>query len=181
MKKTINSGDNNISYELTYKNVKNINLRIGSDGIVKVSANPFVPVGVIERFILSKQDFIIDTLNKLNNRPIPTQYYTQSQIKSVILDICKSVYPYYENRGVKFPEIKFRPMTSCWGNCRSVKGILTFNTNLMYAPLECIEYVVFHEFTHFLQSNHSKKFYEELSVVCPDWKDKRKMLKEIRI
>ena len=61
------------------------------------------------------------------------------------------------------------------------QGKITFNTNLMYAPPECIEYVVLHEFCHFLQANHSKLFYAELAKVCPDWKEMRKMLKNINI
>ena len=62
-----------------------------------------------------------------------------------------------------------------------MEGILKFNTNLMYAPRECIEYVVFHEFTHFIEANHSARFYSELEKVCPEWKERRKILKNIRI
>ena len=72
-------------------------------------------------------------------------------------------------------------MVSRWGSCNPTKGILTFNINLMYAPFECIEYVVLHEFTHFLQPNHSAKFYYELEKVFPNWRDCRKKLKEINI
>ena len=74
-----------------------------------------------------------------------------------------------------------RKMVSQWGNCNSQKGILTFNINLMYAPPECVKYVAVHEFTHFLQPNHSDKFYKELSKVCPEWKNFRQKLKNIRI
>ena len=95
--------------------------------------------------------------------------------------MCREVYPYYEKKGVKYPQIKFRKMKSRWGSCHPTKGILTFNTNLIYAPIECVEYVVLHEFTHFLQANHSPKFYEELEQVCPDYKECRRMLKEIYI
>ena len=72
-------------------------------------------------------------------------------------------------------------MVSQWGNCRAEKGILTFNTNLVYAPYECIDYVVLHEFTHFLQQNHSAQFYRELEKVCPDWKALKTRLKEINL
>ncbi len=109
------------------------------------------------------------------------QYVTEEVICDVISEICKKVYPYFQKRGVAYPEIKFRSMVSRWGSCHPTKGILTFNTNLMYAPPACIEYVVLHEFTHFFQANHSNEFYEELAKVCPDWKEHRKRLKEISI
>ena len=44
------------------------------------------------------------------------------------------------------------------------------------APMACIEYVVVHEFTHFLQPNHSRKFYEQLSMFLPDWQERKQLL-----
>ena len=172
-----------ISYNLTYKKVRNINLRIKPDGSVHVSANKHVPQRVIDEFIISKADFILKALNSYENRSEQhqKQYFTEDEIRDVILKLCEKSYPYYGKFGIKYPQIKFRKMVSRWGSCHPTKGILTFNTNLMYAPYECIEYVVWHEFTHFLQANHSNKFYEELSKVCPDWKVWRKKLKEINI
>ena len=69
-------------------------------------------------------------------------------------------------------------MISQWGNCRSEKGVLTFNTNLMYAPLECIEYVVLHELTHLKVQNHNKLFEALLTKYMPQWRARRKELNE---
>ena len=172
-----------IQYDLQYKKVKNINLRIKPDGRINVSANKRVPQEVINEFIVSKADFILRALEKYRNIPAvkQKQYYSEDEVKELILMLCNKVYPYYEERGIKYPEIKFRKMVSRWGSCHSQKGILTFNTNLMYAPMECIEYVVWHEFTHFLQPNHSSKFYDELAKVYPNWNECRKKLKDINI
>ena len=111
----------------------------------------------------------------------PERHFSEEEVCMIISDLCNKAYPYFEKFGVKYPVIKFRKMVSRWGSCHPGKGILTFNTNLMYAPYECVEYVVLHEFTHFLVPNHSDKFYEELSKVCPEWKEYRKKLKEIII
>ncbi|MCH5211331.1 MAG: M48 family metallopeptidase [Oscillospiraceae bacterium] len=172
-----------IQYDLQYKKVKNINLRIKSDGTVHVSANKRVSQKVIESFVLSKAFFIQKALEEYEKRSSQPQkqYFAGDEICNLITGLCEKVYPYFEKRGVKYPQIKFRRMISRWGSCQPIKGILTFNTNLMYAPKECIEYVVAHEFTHFLQANHSSKFYEELAVVCPDWKVHKERLKEIYI
>ena len=170
-----------VKYSMQYKDVKNINLRIKPDGSIHVSANRLIPQRVIDEFILSRSDFILNALEKYKNITPPKQYFSDDEIPAVILGFCEKAYPYFEARGVKYPEIKFRAMVSRWGSCHTQKNVLTFNTNLMYAPAECIEYVVLHEFTHFLQANHSSRFYEELSKVCPDWKILRKRLKEIKI
>ena len=182
MLKSVNTSDGRkIVYDLQIKKVKNVNMRIKPDGMVYVSANKRVPLKVIEDFIVSKADFVFGALEKFSTKSEPEQYFTQVQIKDFILQFCKLVYPYYEALGIKYPVIKFRKMTSRWGSCNSTKGILTFNTQLMYAPTECVEYVVWHEFTHFLQPNHSKYFYMELEKVCPRWKMLRKELKGISV
>ena len=183
MNREIILGDRTIKYDLQYKKVKNINLRIKPDGSINVSANKKVPQKVLDDFIISKAEFILRALEKYKNMPVKEQkqYYTEDELKELILALCNNVYPYYEKQGIKHPEIKFRKMVSRWGSCHFQKGILTFNTNLMYAPTECIEYVVWHEFTHFLQPNHSSKFYDELAKVYPNWKECRKKLKEISI
>ncbi len=183
MIKEITLNNIKIQYDLQYKSVKNINLRIKSDGTVHISANRRVPIAVIEDFVLSRADFILNALEKYRNREIvpQRQYFAEEEIRGVIFELCRRIYPYFEERGVRFPQVKFRKMVSRWGSCHSVKGILTFNLNLMYAPIECVEYVVLHEFTHFLQANHSKLFYAELEKVCPDWKVRRKKLKEITL
>ena len=170
-----------IEYSFVRKNVKNINLRIKSDGSITVSANIFIPAGAVEAFVASKADFILGALQKQRDKKYqpPTEYCTEQEIVSLTEEICRKVYPYFEKRGVSFPVIKFRNMVSRWGSCHASKGIVTFNTKLRFVPKDLVEYVVLHEFTHFLQPNHSSKFYQELSKTCPDWKEKRKLLKNI--
>ncbi len=176
-------GDMEFSYELLYKRVKNINLHIKSDGTVWVSANRRHDISQIDSFVLSKAAWLKKHLKRIEaNQAIPAATaYSEGELQNLVIRLCEAVYPYYEKLGIKKPQIKFRKMTSQWGNCRPKQGILTFNKNLRYAPYECIGYVVWHEWTHFLVSNHSQKFYDELSKVCPDWKQHRKRLKEIQI
>lgn len=171
----------NITYHLERKKVKNINLRIKADGSVHVSAPKSVAQSVIDSFVASRAAFVLRAQAKTAARPAPTQYFAESEIREIVLGVCRKVYPYYERLGIAFPQIRFRKMVSQWGNCRAKTGILTFNTALMYVPLACIEYVVLHEFTHFLQQNHSKEFYAELEKVCPNWKALRQTLKGISV
>lgn len=183
MNRVIEVNNTKIQYDLQYKKVKNINLRIKADGSACVSANRKVSQSVIDEFVISKADFIIRAITKLQEKSnLPRiQYHTETEVKELITQLCEKVYPYYTAKGIKYPQIKFRKMVSQWGNCYPQKGILTFNTNLMYAPTVCIEYVVYHELTHFLVANHSAKFYEELEKVCPNWKMCRAKLKEVHI
>lgn len=172
-----------IRYTFEYKNVKNINLRIRADGSIYVSANRNVTQASVEKFMLSKSSVILKALDSIKQYSgiSVVQYYSESELRLLIATLCERIFLYFSKYGISFPEIRFKSMISQWGNCRAAAGILTFNLNLKYVPLECIEYVVAHEFTHFLQQNHSDKFYFELSKIMPDWKIRREKLKKIRI
>lgn len=182
MKKEIFLNGEKIEYELTYKKVKNLNLRIKPDGRVYVSVNRWTPLKAVEEFMQSKADFILKAIAQYSEEKKPLrEFFSPAEIKEAVLERCRAVYPYFERLGVSYPEIRFRSMVSRWGSCNPSKKILSFNTKLMYAPPECVEYVVMHEFCHFLQANHSPLFYGELEKICPDWKRRRKILKEINI
>ncbi len=182
-KQTITLQNKTLYYELTYKRVKNVNLRISPDGSVRVSAPRYVSRRQIEAFLRQKETFILNALKKQEDSKqkelLPI--LSEEEIRPYITSLCKKHYPYFEKKGVPFPTIKFRKMVSRWGSCHSQKGILTFNTHLRFAPHSSIQYVVLHELTHFLVPNHSKEFYDELRKVCPDYMKERKKLREIPI
>lgn len=100
------------------------------------------------------------------------------QCMNVFSDIMRQVYKKFEPYNIEFPELRVRNMTSRWGSCQSVKGIITLNKKLIEAPRNCIEYVVTHEFCHLIHPNHSVKFYSLLQVMLPDWKENKNFLEE---
>ena len=58
------NGKFQIEYNLTRKRVKNLNLRIKPDLSVHVSANNSLPLAVIDDFLISKSDFILNALQR---------------------------------------------------------------------------------------------------------------------
>ena len=95
-----------------------------------------------------------------------------------VTKLCEEAYPKFGKYGVAFPEIKFRNMVSRWGSCMPMAGRITFNYALASVPFVCIEYVVIHEFTHFLHPDHSPDFYRQLSVFLPDWRERKALLEK---
>lgn len=92
--------------------------------------------------------------------------------------ICREIYRYFEKYNVEFPQIRFRSMVSRWGSCQAKRKVLTFNLRLIEMPKICVEYVVLHEFVHFLQTNHSKRFYALMTMFMPDWKERAQLLEK---
>ena len=95
-----------------------------------------------------------------------------------VVELCRGAHPHFSDLCPALPEIRFRHMKSRWGSCMPKRGILTFNYALVHAPVECIEYVVFHEFTHFAHPDHSKNFYARLSLHVPDYKERKQRLEK---
>ena len=79
--------------------------------------------------------------------------------------------------GVRCGRITIRNQKTRWGSC-SAKGNLNFNCLLMLTPPEVIDSVVVHELCHLKEMNHSKKFYDEILRVYPDYKKWDKWLKQ---
>lgn len=102
--------------------------------------------------------------------------WLKNYCKDILQAVCESIYPKFQKYGIEYPELRFRNMISRWGSCQPKRKVLTFNISLIEAPLSCIEYVVTHEFTHFLQPNHSKKFYNQLAMFMPDWQERKRIL-----
>lgn len=74
------------------------------------------------------------------------------------------------------PDIYVRKMKTLWGSCTPLKSKVTFNNYLFKANLRCIQYVVLHELTHLIYPNHSKQFYDFLTIHMPDWQERKKQL-----
>ena len=68
MIKKITLGRRTVEYELIRKKVKNINLRIKTDGTIHVSANKYVPVRAIEDFIIQKGEAILKSIDRFSDR-----------------------------------------------------------------------------------------------------------------
>ena len=63
-----------------------------------------------------------------------------------------------------------------FGSCSS-KGNISYSYRLMLYPEEAREYVVVHELAHLLEMNHSKRFYAVVEKYLPDYKLRRRLLK----
>ena len=74
--------------------------------------------------------------------------------------------------GVKITGAKRR-----FGSC-SAKNSLCFSQNLMTYDDRAIDYVVVHELAHIRHKNHGGDFYALIAEALPDYKERRKLLRE---
>lgn len=88
------------------------------------------------------------------------------------------VYPVIEKYGIKKPEIQIKTMKARWGSCIREKNTILLNYELIKAQKFCIHYVVLHELIHFKYRNHDADYYDFLTSLMPDWKQRKEILDE---
>ena len=79
---------------------------------------------------------------------------------------------------IPIPNLKIRTMSTRWGVCNIKNNNITLNYTLSKYNIECLDYVIVHELSHFIHHNHSKYFWQLVAKYYPKYKECKKMLKE---
>ncbi len=172
--------------ELVRSNRRSISIEVTRDLRVIVRAPRRLSEKEINRFVGEKADWIDIHLRKMKERQDAlakeqSKALSEQEIR-LLTTRAKRVFPpkvkkFAEIIGVTYGNITIRMQKSRWGSC-SGKGNLNFNCLLMNAPEEIVDYVVVHELCHRKEMNHSPRFWAEVEKVMPDYKERRKWLKE---
>lgn len=76
--------------------------------------------------------------------------------------------------------LKLSAARSQWGSC-TVRGVVRLNWRLIKLPHALIDYVVAHELAHLVERNHSAAFWQVVERGCPDYRLRRRQLRDFRI
>ncbi|MBQ0028801.1 MAG: M48 family metallopeptidase [Lachnospiraceae bacterium] len=163
---------------------RTIALEVTNNGDIILRAPWYASRRDIERFAESKEDWLESTLKKLEMRhkeKESSEYVDANKINE-LAKLAKKEIPsrveYFANIiGVEYGRIAIRHQKTRWGSCSS-KGNLNFNCLLMLVPEDVRDYVIVHELCHLIELNHSPRFWAEVAKYVPDYKVKRKWLKE---
>jgi len=167
-------------YELVRTARKTLALYVRRDGRLEVRAPLRTSREQIDEFVRNKRDWIEKTRRRLSaGRRIvrltkKEEAAYKQQAKAYLQQKCRH---FSEVMGVRHGEVRISGAKTRWGSC-SRKGTINFTYRLMFVPEELADYVVVHELAHLKEMNHSGRFWYVVEQVMPDYRARRKKLRE---
>jgi predicted metal-dependent hydrolase len=134
--------------------------------------------GKFNYFILDQE--IIAYSKSKDLKKIKKEIY-KVEIKKKLNEVLDSIYITIKKQGLNPLPIKLKYLKSKFGSYHRKNKEITLNTFLARLDSIYLVYVIYHEYAHALVFNHSKDFYNLLSIWMPNHKAYQKDLKKIAI
>jgi len=134
-----------------------------------------------EGFLLKNSEWILRVIEKAQKNPFLDIFKNKKyrDHKEQAREFIAERLAHY-NSSLQFPfeKVFIKNQKKVWGSCSSKRN-LNFNYKLLFLEQELADYVVVHELCHLHEMNHSKKFWDLVGSIMPDYKQRRKELKKI--
>ena len=178
----------NIRVQVIRSGRKSLGLEVRPDGTVLARIPARLSDRELKAFIEKQQDWILKKVDQVKKRAdartkikVPSvDALSDAEIQKIKDKIADRVKYYCAVMQVTVGRITIRNQKTSWGSCSSA-GNVNFNYQLYYLPDELLDYVVVHELAHRRHMNHSKEFWSEVALYCPDYRARRKQLKEYQL
>lgn len=157
------SGYNNLS---SVKSGSSVQL-LGKDMRVMIAASSDNGIGVDEKCI---RIYLKDLSDNEQAQKMFDAWWRETAFQNYQKEMESIYQKVFVKHGIDKPVLLIRKMKTLWGSCTPQKNKITLNEYLLKADIRCIRYVILHELTHLIYPNHSKEFYDFLTIYMPDWK-----------
>lgn len=168
-----------MEYKIVYSARKSISICIDNMSVI-VKAPIGTDSKTLEKLLQKHSAWIQKGIETQRKKEELKRLLTPEEIhnlKKAAKAYCKEKVDYFANiMGLKYSRITITSAQKRFGSCSS-KGSLSFSYRLMLYPETAREYVIVHELAHLKEMNHSKRFYDIVASVLPDYKNRRRLLK----
>ena len=169
-----------MEYSIIYSKRKSVSIKVNPDLTIVVRAPKGLSHKAIDEIVQKHSAWIENRLSSIEKNPLlytPTKNEIEElkeKTKSIVVPLVEI---YSQKMGIFPSKISFTSAKRVFGSCTSKKH-LNFSYRLALYSYKAIEYVVVHELCHIKEMNHSKKFWAEVEKLLPDYKERKKLLKE---
>jgi predicted metal-dependent hydrolase len=171
-----------IEYTITRTRRRTCAIYIRSGGAVEVRAPLRLPKREIERFVKEKETWIL-------RKQEESKRAAEHRAAFPLCPGCEMLFrqvarPLFTEKtrafaplvGAAPAKIRVTSAKTRWGSCSSRKTI-SYSWRLAMADDSLVDYVVVHELAHLKEMNHSKRFWQQVAAVLPDYQERKAKLK----
>ena len=117
--------------------------------------------------------FILDEKQRCRGRALFIEWYKKEAEKIIAARV-----EWWARRfGLEYNSVNITCANRRWGSC-APNDRLNFSWRLVMAPVAVIDYVVVHELAHIPHKNHSRRFWDKVKMMYPDYKNAQTWLRE---
>jgi len=80
-------------------------------------------------------------------------------------------------KGFIVKRVSVRNQRSRWGSC-SRRGTISLNWRLIQVPESVRDYIIFHELAHLREMNHSRRYWDVVAELCPNYREAEDYLRK---
>lgn len=160
---------------------RSVEIQVKSVNTIVVRAPLFLSDDAIKKLVLEKGSWINKKIKQLENKSaLSLPNFTEKEIEALRektrATVTQRAEYFAKILNVSFNKLSVKKQRSVWGSC-SAKQNINFNLLLCLCPNNVIDYIVVHELCHLKELNHSRKFWDEVEKILPDYKASRLWLK----
>lgn len=177
-----------IRVEVVYSRRRTLGLEVRADGRVILRAPKGLSNQAVMDFVKERQAWIVqkwfetERIRRQKAERPPRDYEQNPALeaqyrKEARRRITERAAYFAEKMGVNYGRIAIKAAKTRWGSC-SARGNLNFHWKLILMPPAILDYVVVHELAHRIEMNHSPRFWTQVERILPDYRERRRWLKE---
>lgn len=184
MKRQINLHNRVVDYSIRRsKRAKRMRLAVYCDGNFIVTVPQTFPTNSIDRYVISKSQWVIskldffEELNKKQKLTFGSDGYDLYKNKALEMVTERLETLNKEHYQYKFNKISIKSQKTRWGSC-SRKRNLNFNYKILFLSPKMRDYIIIHELCHLKEFNHSNKYWRLVAKAMPNY---IKIIEELKI
>lgn len=98
---------------------------------------------------------IEDVKKELNN-------FRKEKAEEIFEELLFRAFQKMESELKSYPKLVIKKYVGRWGCCYPKKNQIILNISLIHVPINLINFVIYHELTHFIHMNHQSGFHKHL-------------------
>lgn len=160
---------------------RRLRLSVRHDGQVILTRPFFIGQRTAEQFLRLKTPWILEQQARFKSqppfiKPATRRDYLRDREKARAL-ITERLEYYNRLYNFTYRRVAIRDQKTRWGSC-SKKGNLNFSYRLLDLASGDRDYIIVHELCHLGEFNHSPRFWRLVAQAIPDYKLRRKKLRQ---